>query len=60
MKFFNKYKNVLSVAAGMVIGNIISQEDWGLAIGTAVLFVVLAIILPPLITFMSDDMNNRR
>ena len=60
MKFFNKYKTVVSVAVGMVIGNIIFQEDWGLVIGTAILFVVLAIILPPLITFMSDDMNNRR
>lgn len=60
MQFFKKYKYPLLGAVYILIGNLFTQNNWRFTIFNALLFAVLGIILPPLITFMSDKISTRR
>ena len=55
MKKIEKIKSVLFGGSLILLSNLISQNDWGFTLVTAIIFIVGAFILPPLITFMSDS-----
>lgn len=55
MKYFNKIKPILYGVASMLFVSLIRQDDWRFTLSTVIAFVVGAFVLPPLITFMSDN-----
>lgn len=54
MKYYNQFKPVLYGGATILVANLIYQEDWSFTLLTAVAFAIGALIVPPVITFMSD------
>ena len=54
MKLSNKINSGLYAAIILIIGNLIVQNDWGVVLFVASVFVIGGIIWRPLITFMSD------
>lgn len=55
MKHLNKIRPILYGAAGISLANVIRQDDWDFTFYVAIIFIIGALILPPLITFMSDQ-----
>lgn len=61
MKLSNKINGGLYAAIILIIGNLIVQNDWGIVLFVAGVFVIGGIIWRPLITFMSsDNTKNKR
>ena len=54
MKLSNKINSGLYAAIILIIGNLIVQNDWGIVLFVAGVFVIGGIIWRPLIIFMSD------
>ena len=54
MKLSKKISGGLYAAMILIIGNLIVQNDWGIVLFVAAIFVIGGIIWRPLITFMSD------
>lgn len=59
MKHLNKIRSILYGAASILLANVIRQDDWGFTFYVAIIFIIGALILPPLITFMSDKKKDR-
>lgn len=64
MKISNRTKNSIKYgfygASFILIGDLIFQDNMKESLSAAILFIILSLTLPPLITFMSgDDGNNR-
>ena len=57
MKLSNKINSGLYAAIILIIGNLIVQNDWGVVLFVASVFVIGGIIWRPLIIFMSDKKN---
>lgn len=55
MKNSNKIIPILYGVAFIILPNLIRQDDWGFTLFTAIIFVIGALALPPLITFMSNN-----
>lgn len=60
MKISDRTKSLLRNGLGVLALNLIFQRDWGPVIFGVVAFIVVALIFPYLIAFMSDaDEINR-
>lgn len=60
MKISDRTKSLLRNGLGVLALNLIFQRDWGPVIFGVVAFIVVALIFPYLITFISDaDEINR-
>lgn len=55
MKLSKKINGGLYGAIIIILSNLIIQEDWGITLFVAMAFAIGGIVLPRLITFMSDD-----
>lgn len=55
MKLSKKINGGLYGAIIIILGNLIIQGDWGITLFNAMVFAIGGIVLPRLITFMSDD-----
>lgn len=55
MKNTDKITSILYGVVSMLFISFIRQDGWRFTFSTVVAFVVGAFVLPPLITFMSDD-----
>lgn len=55
MKRFNKVRPLLYGGAIIILANLMIQDDWGLTLFSAIAFVIGGLILPRIITFMSDN-----
>ena len=55
MKNSKKIISILYGVAFIVLPNLIRQDDWAFTLFTALIFVIGAFAIPPLITFMSNN-----
>lgn len=55
MKIFNKIKPLLYGGAIIILANLMLENDWGLTLFSVIAFVIGGLLLPKLITFMSDN-----
>lgn len=56
----NKVKYSLKGGAFILIANLFLQNDWGIPLFSAIVFVIGGLTLPSLLTFMSDKKRDHR
>ncbi|HLR91978.1 MAG TPA: hypothetical protein VK048_02875 [Atopostipes sp.] len=56
----NQVKYSLKGGVFILIANLFLQNDWGIPLISAIVFVIGGITLPSLITFMSDKKKDHR